>query len=335
MIKMKVSDLGEKRLIKRIIANIKLHLKDFNIKGLGDDAALIDMGKEYIVATTDLLRQTSHFPKAMTHEQMGWKSVTVNISDLAAMGAEPVGFLVSMGLPVHMKVEEFDELLRGILKACNHYKIPLIGGDTKEADEIILAGAAIGRTLKEDALLKSGSRDGDLVGVTGQLGLAAAGIKILLHNIKETPLADDILSKIMDHALKPKARLKEAIILAKSHLVNAATDITDGLVSELNELINATPNNIGIRLYEEKLPIPKEVEDIAKLIGEDPLELGIYYGEDFELLFTIPPENVIPLRDQLDFHIIGEVTKTGTIEIVDKEGRTYIPPVKGYEHLRG
>lgn len=335
MIKMKISDLGEKKLIKRIIANIKSHLKDFSIEGLGDDAALIDMGKEYIVATTDLLRQTSHFPEATTHEQMGWKSVTVNISDLAAMGAKPLGFLVSMGLPAHMKVEEFDELLKGILKACDHYRIPLIGGDTKEADEIILAGAAIGRTRKEDVLLKSGSEEGDLVGVTGQLGLAAAGIKLLLSKMGRVPVEEDVLSKIMDHALKPRARLRESLIIAKSHLVNAATDITDGLVSELNELINASPRTIGIRLYEEKLPIPPEVEKIGKFIKENPMELGLYYGEDFELLFTLPPENVTPLRDQLNFHIIGEVTTTGIIEIVDKEGRTYIPPVKGYEHLRG
>ncbi|HIH61758.1 MAG TPA: thiamine-monophosphate kinase, partial [Methanobacteriales archaeon] len=123
MIEMKISDLGEKKLIKRIIANIKSHLRDFNIEGLGDDAAIIDMGREYIVATADLLRQTSHFPEPMTHEQMGWKSVTVNVSDLAAMGAKPLGFLLSMGLPPHMKVEEFDELLKGILKACDHYKI--------------------------------------------------------------------------------------------------------------------------------------------------------------------------------------------------------------------
>ncbi|MDD3455262.1 MAG: thiamine-phosphate kinase [Methanothermobacter sp.] len=335
MIKMKISDLGEKKLIKRIMANIRSHLKDFNIEGLGDDAALIDMGEEYIVATTDLLRQTSHFPEATTYEQMGWKSVTVNISDLAAMGAKPLGFLVSMGLPAHMRVEEFDELLGGILKACDHYRVPLIGGDTKEADEIILAGAAIGRTLKGEVLWKSGSEEGDLVGVTGQLGLAAAGIKILLSKMGEVPVAEDLLSRIMDHALKPRARLKESLLIAKSHLVNAATDITDGLVSELNELINASPRTIGIRLYEEKLPIPSEVEDIARFLNEDPLELGIYYGEDFELLFTLPPENVTPLRDQLDFHIIGEVTTTGTIEMVDKEGRTYILPVKGYEHLRG
>jgi len=172
------------------------------------------------------------------------------------------------------------------------------------------------------------------VGVTGQLGLAAAGIKILLSKMGEVPVAEDLLSRIMDHALKPRARLKESLLIAKSHLVNAATDITDGLVSELNELINASPRTIGIRLYEEKLPIPSEVEDIARFLNEDPLELGIYYGEDFELLFTLPPENVTPLRDQLDFHIIGEVTTTGTIEMVDKEGRTYILPVKGYEHLR-
>ncbi|MBC7119407.1 MAG: thiamine-phosphate kinase, partial [Methanobacteriaceae archaeon] len=319
--------------IKRIIANIKSHLRDFNIEGLGDDAAIIDMGREYIVATADLLRQTSHFPEPMTHEQMGWKSVTVNVSDLAAMGAKPLGFLLSMGLPAHMKVEEFDELLKGVLKACEHYKIPLIGGDTKEADEIILAGTAIGITLKENVLLKSGSREGDLIGVTGQLGLAAAGMKILFSRIEEVPIADT--SRVMDHALKPRARLKESLIIAKSHLVNAATDITDGLVSELNELIKASPKTIGIRLYEDKLPIPQEVEEIAKFIKEDPLELGLYYGEDFELLFTLPPENVTPLRAQLDFHIIGEVTTTGTIEIVDKEGRTYTLPVKGYEHLRG
>ncbi|HIH61759.1 MAG TPA: thiamine-monophosphate kinase, partial [Methanobacteriales archaeon] len=178
-----------------------------------------------------------------------------------------------------------------------------------------------------------GSREGDLIGVTGQLGLAAAGMKIILSRTKEVPIADT--SRIMDHALKPRARLKESLIIAKSHLVNAATDITDGLVSELNELIKASPKTIGIKLYEDKLPIPQEVEEIAKFIKEDPLELGLYYGEDFELLFTLPPENITPLRAQLDFHIIGEVTTTGTIEIVDKEGRTYTLPVKGYEHLRG
>jgi len=333
MIKMKISDLGEKKLIKRIIANIKSHLRDFNIEGLGDDAAIIDMGREYIVATADLLRQISHFPEPMTHEQMGWKSVTVNVSDLAAMGAKPLGFLLSMGLPAHMKVEEFDELLKGILKACDHYKIPLIGGDTKEADEIIVAGTAIGITLKENVLLKSGSREGDLIGVTGQLGLAAAGMKIIFSRTKEVPIADT--SRIMNHALKPRARLKESLIIAKSHLVNAATDITDGLVSELNELIKASPKTIGIKLYEDKLPIPQEVEEVAKFIKEDPLELGLYYGEDFELLFTLSPENITPLRAQLDFHIIGEVTTTGKIEIVDKEGGTYTLPVKGYEHLRG
>ncbi|HOK72317.1 MAG TPA: thiamine-phosphate kinase [Methanothermobacter sp.] len=334
--KMKISDLGEKKLIERIISNIRFHLKDFHIEGLGDDAALIDMGKEYIVATSDLLRQTSHFPKPMTHEQMGWKSVTVNVSDLAAMGAEPLGFLISMGLPSEMKVEKFDELLEGILKACHYYKIPLIGGDTNEADEIILAGAAIGRTPKKDVLLKKGSREGDLVAVTGPLGLAAAGIKILLSDkINSVPIADDALSRVLDHALKPVARLKEALIIAKSHLVNAATDITDGLVSELNELINASPKNLGIRLYEERIPIPPEVEKIAEFFNVDPIELGLYYGEDFELLFTIPQGNVIPLQGQLDFHIIGEVTNTGIIEIIDKERETYTLPVKGYEHLRG
>jgi len=333
---MKISDIGEKKLIERIISNIRFHLKDFNIEGLGDDAALIDMGKEYIVATSDLLRETSHFPKAMTHKQMGWKSVTVNVSDLAAMGAEPLGFLISMGLPADMKIEEFDELLNGILKACGHYRIPLIGGDTNEANEIILAGAAIGRTPKSDVLLKSGSKKGDLVAVTGPLGLAAAGMKTLLSDkINSIPLAEDKLSMVLDHALKPVARLKEALIIAKSHLINAATDITDGLISELNELINASPQPLGIRLYKEKIPIPPEVEEIAELLNEDPLELALYYGEDFELLLTIPRENVIPLQGQVDFHVIGEVTITGTIEIVDKEGRTYTLPVKGYEHLRG
>ncbi len=335
----RISDIGEKKLIRRIISNIRYYLGDFDIDGLGDDAALIDMDGEYIVATSDLLRQSSHFPTGMSYEEMGWKSVTVNVSDLAAMGAETLGFLISMALPPKMKIEEFDELLMGVLKACRYYRIPLIGGDTKEADEIILAGAAIGKTSKEDVLLKSGAEIGDMVAVTGPLGLAAAGMKVLLSGIGMElvgrKLGEATLSKTLDHALKPVARLKEAFIIAKSHLVNAATDITDGLVIELNEIISASPENIGIRLYKEKLPIPLEVEKVARFFGEDPLNLGLYYGEDFELLLVIPEGNVDPLREHVKFKVIGEVTSTGKIEMVDKRGNTYKLLVKGYEHLRG
>ena len=150
-----ISDFGEKKLIEKIIKKARLYQKDYfsshpQIRdSLGDDAALTDFNCGYLVSTSDMLLQNTHFPPQMTHRQMGWKIVTVNVSDLAAMGAYPRGILISLGLPRDMTMEQFNELVEGILEACDYYETPLIGGDTNESPQIVLNGTALGEVSKE------------------------------------------------------------------------------------------------------------------------------------------------------------------------------------------
>ena len=366
----KVSDLGEKELINRIITKTKEcsscnYLNSFNPNPdfkttIGDDCGLINHNLNefnYLVTTSDMLIQSIHFPKAMTYYQMGYKSVVVNVSDLAAMGSKPIGLVLSLAIPKDLLLDDFDELICGVIGACSDYNIPLIGGDTNEADQIIISATAFGEVNKDKALMKYGFNVGDLVAITGELGLAALGFE-LLNNSEKLKKAREIDSSFVDlaifKALKPKACQDESYILAKynnkknytnsksfhtsSRYNISATDITDGLASELYELLerdmqfNLTnsssnqleSNNIStnynsshskkIVLYEDSLPIEDEFKQITNAIGCDYLDLFFHVGEDFELLFTVPKELVSFLKDELDFFIIGEVVENESFE---------------------
>ncbi len=378
--KLKITDFGEKKLIDRIIKKTRqsqmnyFSSSDFQIKkSLGDDAALIDFGSKYLVASSDMLLEKSHFPPQMKPEEMGWKIVTVNVSDLAAMGAHPRGFLVSMGLPRDMDVEFFDKLIDGILEACEHYDIPLIGGDTNESPQLVLDGTALGEVDKKNVMMKSKTAQGpaepgDLIAVTGGLGLAAAGFEFLLSEIYPELLDKSNFSinssniqktknLIKKHALRPRARLNEGIIAAESGMFKGATDITDGLASELEEILKSSKNNfdgnsnnsnslessplnsiplksIGIKIHEDQMPIPSEVKEIAEIFDKDPLGMALYYGEDFELLLIIKRESLEEIKKILDIYLIGEITDSGVIEIVKNDGSTIILPSGGYQHLK-
>jgi thiamine-monophosphate kinase len=340
-----ISDMGEKRLINEIIHKARLHQKDYfsshpQIRdSLGDDAALIDAGSIYLVSTSDMLLQSTHFPPQMTPQQMGWKIVTVNVSDLAAMGAQPRGILISLGLPRDMGLEKFEELVEGILEACAYYGTPLIGGDTNESPQIVLNGTALGEVSKEDVLMKNGAIYGDLLVVTGPLGMAAAGFEILLAEDVESKkieaeLKEKFLEKAVKHALDPRARIKEGIMAAESNLVTACTDITDGLASELYEMLKPG-NNVGIRIYEDKIPSHPLVEEVGKITGKKLNQMTMYYGEDFELLLTVRKEEIGALKELMEVYVVGEVTDSGSVEIVDKHGKTNILPPGGYQHLGG
>lgn len=336
----KISDIGEKELIKRLLEKTKKSttkspfLDDLSLKSLSDDAALLDLGKYYLVATSDMLIRSAHFPEEMTYKQIGKKTATANVSDLAAMGAKPIGFLVGMGLPAFMKIDDFDKMVDGILKACSYYEMPLIGGDINESGELTLCGTCLGLIKKGNVLMKSGAQIGDVVAVTGPLGLAAAGFEVLFAD--ESKLKDldpKVRSHVLGYALEPKARSKEGILLAKTGFVSSATDITDGLVSEIGEIVDANNRGIGMTIYEDMLPIPKEVTEVAHVVGKDPLELALYYGEDFELLLTMKKDTFNKVTEEIKLYKIGDVTSSGRIEMVNKEGTTNILTPRGYQHL--
>ena len=252
---LKVSDIGEKELVKYIIANSK--------KITPDDTAVTPFLDLNLISTCDMLIQSRHFPKNMSYFDMGFKAVTVNVSDLAAMGAEPLGFLLSIAIPKDLEVDSFKQIIDGVFKACDYYSIPLIGGDTNEASEIIISGTALGTCDKP--LMKNTYKQGDLVAITGDIGLAALGFELeTLDNI------------YVEKALKPKARIKEGQIL-KDYGATSATDITDGLASELYEI---KKDNFGFMIYEELLDISDEYKNMANGLDLDYLDLILHVGED-------------------------------------------------------
>ena len=302
---LKVSDIGEKELIKYILANCKTITPD--------DTAVTPFLDLNLISTCDMLIQSRHFPKNMSYFDMGFKAVTVNVSDLAAMGAEPLGFLLSIAIPKDLEVDSFKQIIDGVFKACDYYSIPLIGGDTNEASEIIISGTALGTCDKP--LMKNTYKQGDLVAITGDIGLAALGFELeTLDNI------------YVEKALKPKARIKEGQIL-KDYGATSATDITDGLASELYEI---KKDNFGFMIYEELLDISDEYKNMANGLDLDYLDLILHVGEDFELLFTISKDDLEKLP--IDYKVIGEVTDSDVVEITLENGFVDKIKNKGYEH---
>lgn len=301
---LKVSDIGEKELVKYIIANSK----DI----VPDDTAITQFMDSNLISTCDMLIQSRHFPDNMSYFDMGFKSVTVNVSDLAAMGAEPLGFLLAIALPKDLEIDSFKQIINGVLNACEHYQIPLIGGDTNEASEIIIAGTALG--LTDRPLMKDTYHKGDLIAVTGSIGLAALGFNL-----------DSFDNIHVKKALKPEARIKEGLILRD--YATSATDITDGLASELYEI---KKDGYGFMIHEELLNISDEYKDLVNDLNLDYMDLILHVGEDFELLFTISNDNLDKLP--IDCMVIGEVTDSDVVELTLENGYVERIENRGYEH---
>lgn len=301
---LKVSDIGEKELVKYIIANSR----DIT----PDDTAITKLSSNNLISTCDMLIQSRHFPKNMSFFEMGFKAVTVNVSDLAAMGAEPLGFLLAIALPKDLEIDAFKQIIDGVLKACDYYQIPLIGGDTNEASEIIITGTALG--LSDKPLMKDTYNKGDLIALSGEIGLAALGFQL--------NYLDNIYTK---RALQPEARVKEGLVL--KDFATSATDITDGLASELYEI---KKDGFGFMIHEEMLNISDDYKKLADQLDLDYLDLILHVGEDFELLFTISKENLEKLP--IDCIVIGEVTDSDVIELTLENGFVEEIENRGYEH---
>jgi thiamine-monophosphate kinase len=326
----KVSNIGEKGLIKKILSKSQ--------KILNDDGAIINIKKnEDLIASSDMLIQSKHFPKEMSYYQMGFKSVTVNVSDLAAMGSKPLGFLLNIAIYKDLLVKDFDEIIKGVLDACNFYDIPLIGGDTNEANEIIISGTALGLNEKNKSLMKYGFNKGDLVCISGNIGLAALGFELLDKNLKI-----DTYNLATEKALFPIAKINEGLILKKIG-ASSLTDITDGLASELYDILdvdkkfsekNGLNFSKGIMIYEDKLNVDEKFKKIVKSLNLNYLDLLLHTGEDFELLFTISPDKKEQLEKDMDFIVIGEINDSSKIEITLINGKVSKLSSKGYEHLK-
>lgn len=328
-----ISELGEKKLIKLLLdkrdSKLKNVEKDVKLS-YHDDAALINNSSRYTVVSTDMLIQHSHFPKNMTHYQMGEKIVTVNVSDILAMNADAESILISMGLPPEMTIDEYEQLTDGILDKCEEYNVRLIGGDINQNTEIILCGTSIG-SVDEGYRLQTGIKKDDLIAVTGVLGGPAAALDLIYGR---DDVAEEEKSDVIKSLLEPTLPVNESKILRKyPHLTTAITDITDGLAVELGHLKDKN-SDIGFEIYLDKIPHNKTIEKVAEINGRKLTEYLLHFGEEFELLVILDKNEYDKHRDKLEnIHVIGKCNASGKITLIN-DGIEETIPVKGYEHLK-
>lgn len=326
---MRLNDIGERALVE--IAR-RTFRKGSRVRiGIGDDGAAIDIDERCLVVTTDMLVASIHFLPETKPEQIGRKAVVVNLSDLAAMGAEPLGLVFSVALPRELDVGFVKRIMKGMDSSARKYGTYVVGGDLDESKEITIAGAAFGLADRKKLLMRSGAKEGDLVAVTGKLGAASAGLKILLEKL---PLRG--YKKLVEAQLEPKALVNEGIILAKSGLVKAATDITDSLATSLWQM--ASESGVKIVIDKRKIPVHPLVEKFSTQHGYNVDDFTLFGGEDFELLFTVRPRAWDKVRMALkrvgaEATSIGQVTKgRGVFVRVDEKEKQLED--RGYEHFR-
>ena len=303
---------------------IELFMRHLKLQGdlpLGDDAGAIKWESEWLVVTNDMLVRTTDVPDIMTPEQVGFKIFTMNVSDVAAMGATPIGFLFSIGVPRDFEMKYLEGISRGIARASEFYRTPIISADTNEACDLIIDGIALGKTKR--LLTRSGAKIGDLVCVTGDVGRALAGLKVYFESLE---VGERTRKVLYEKLLEPKARVKEGVVLGR--YANSAIDISDGMSKELHLI--AKMSGVKILIDSEKLPIRKEVFEVADLLGLDPIEIALASGEEFELIFTIPERHLD--QPDFDFTVIGRVEKGEGVYLRRYE-KIEKMPVLGWEHL--
>jgi thiamine-monophosphate kinase len=302
--------LGERELIRRI-SEILGGVEN-------DDCAVIDAGDRYLVVTTDMLHRKTDFPDIMNPWQMGWMAVAVNLSDIAAMGAEPAGVLIAAGLPPEADLYFIDELFSGFGDCAAYYGTRIIGGDTDSHEELTITGTALGFVEKDLALRRSGARAGELLCTTGVLGGAGGGLWAWQQGRLDSPFIE-----------KPEPRLAEGRALGQSRAVTAMMDNSDGLALSLSDL--AEVSRVGFVVQEEALPV---ADGLVEMVGQEKArEFVMSAGGDYELVFTVRPEGLDAARQACALTVIGEVVEEGIwIELGGERRRV---EARGYEHRIG
>lgn len=326
---MKLKDMGEKALLD--LAREIIESGQSVRIGVGDDGAGVDFDGGVLISSTDMIIEGVHFTSETPPERIGKKAVVTNLSDLAAMGAEPLGLVYSFGSPGEKEVSFVSRLLEGMNSTAREYNTYILGGDMNEAPQVIISGTGFGKSKEGEFLLRSGAKPGDLIGITGELGLATAATKAFLEGI--TLEDKETLKKAL---LDPVARVNEGITLSKNGHVNSAIDITDGLASNLWQI--SRMSKAGLVVDYDKIPVNQAVIDFAKEENVDLDNLILYGGEDFELLFTAGPEAWETLEkefEKLETKItkIGEVNSEETVKI-KRDGKLEDLPDRGYEHFQ-
>ncbi|MFN5417500.1 MAG: thiamine-phosphate kinase [Flavobacteriia bacterium] len=336
-----LSELGEFGLIDKLTQGFTTHVSN-TIKGVGDDAAVISISEEEaLLVSTDALLEGVHFSLMYTPlMHLGYKAVVVNLSDIYAMNGEAQQITVSIAVSNRFPLEALEELYAGIKKACDFYKVDLVGGDTTSSlSGLMISITAIGRAKKTEVVYRNGAKEHDLLVVSGDLGGAYMGLQ-LLEREKEVFKANpniqpdlDGQDYLLERQLKPEAR-KDIIKLLKDLEVKPTSmiDVSDGLASEIFHLCKAS--KLGCTIYDEKIPIDAKTSIAAIDFNIDPITTALNGGEDYELLFTVAQSDYEKILGNPHLSIIGHITDAASgINLVDKQGALIPLKAQGWNHF--
>jgi len=298
------------------------------VLGIGDDAALLNIPVDHeLVVTTDLLVAGVHFPEVTDPRSIGHKSLAVNLSDLAAMGANPAWFTLNISLP-QADADWLREFSRGMFSLARQFDVVLVGGDTTRGP-LTIGIQAMGVVPRWQALMRSGAKAGDRVCVTGMLGEAALGLMQIQGHVQ---LPDEYQRPVIERLNRPLPRVAAGIALRA--VASSCIDLSDGLAADLGHILEAS--GVGARVRLERLPLSPAYDAVFGQVGWGPAVSG---GDDYELCFTVPPEREPDLRKAaarfgVPFVQIGEIETHPGLRLEDAQGGLYTPERAGYDHFR-
>jgi len=320
---MKLSGAGELSLLEIIRKKFRKNARGL-VVGIGDDCAVVNPEARDMLLTTDMMVEGVHFDLSWTNPyQLGFKLVSVNVSDIYAMGGSPSLLLLNFAAPKDTDMDFFLSFFEGVRYALKRYKVALAGGDISSSYKVVVSASVTGYADK--TILRSGARPGDLIYVSGTLGDSACGLRILKKKKRERKkdgpdernvAAAGLINKhLMPHAVRPDRFVNHA---------TAMIDISDGLVIDLSRVCRES--RVGATIYSDRIPLSPDLVKVSSYLKADPLEFALGGGEDYELLFTAPP------GEKIRAYCIGEITRS-SIKLVDSAGISKKISVKGYEHF--
>lgn len=336
-----LSELGEFGLIDHLTSDLKL-FNHSTIKGIGDDAAVIDTGNKYTLVTTDLMVEGIHFDLVYTPlKHLGYKAAVTNFSDIYAMNGTPKQMVISLAVSNRYSVEALEEIYAGIKLACEKYHVDFVGGDTSSSTSgLFISVTVIGEIEKDDVIYRSSAKEHDLICVTGDLGAAYAGL-LILQREKQAFLANPHVQPDfgsydypLQRQLRPEAR-KDIIQLFADIKVKPTSmiDISDGLASEVLHLCNQS--KLGCMIYEEKIPIDPSTALLAGEFNISPVTFAMNGGEDYELLFTISQNEYEKVKNIREISVIGHMTDYHSgCSLISNDGKLLPIEAQGWNHMK-
>lgn len=333
-----LSELGEFGLIEHLTKDIKLKNRS-SVKGIGDDAAVLNYNRKRVLVSTDMLIQGIHFDLTYTPlKHLGYKTVVVNASDIYAMNGTPKQITLSVAISNHFSVESMEEFYAGVRLACEVYGIDLVGGDTTSSlSGMCISVTVIGEADKDEIVYRNGAKPNELICVSGDLGAAYMGLQLLEREkmvFKESNEADPDFAGyeyILERQLKPEAR-KDIIALLREKGIKPTSmiDVSDGLSSEIMHICKQS--NIGCNIYEDKLPIDYQTAKMAEELNMNVTVCAISGGEDYELLFTAPLSDYDLISSLHGIKVIGHTCSAAEgCNLITRDGNTFELKAQGWK----